>query len=410
MRFLTALSLASIFSWGATYPTPLDQRDTKKPIRFDFNVLRSILDDIPEEILKAEQKILQALFKEKGYPLTLDNDYALYVADFKIGTPSQSVRVQIDTGSSDFFVPASNTTSSYGTFDPEKSLTFKQKNESFSISYGDGSYANGQFATDDFTFSDIVLSDVIFSAATDQTTGEGICGLGFKGNEASVYSSSSHKSYEYDNLPVQLKKQGYINKRAYSLYLNQENAKTGSLLFGAIDHAKYEGDLKILDIVNIDDSGDATDEPVAFFVNLDSITTNDTSFNNKSYPALLDSGTTLLYAPTKIYEALGSKYGNYNGIYGGYTTSCDTTDPDFKFGFQDKTITVPFKNFLYSLKKDGSTQNPNLCLFGFQDAGTDMYILGDNFLRSAYVYYDLDDAKVGLAQAVYTTEENIEYV
>ena len=38
---------------------------------------------------------------------------------------------------------------------------------------------------------------------------------------------------------------------------------------------------------------------------------------------------------------------------------------------------------------------------------SDYNILGDNFLRSAYIVYDLDDNEISLAQVKYTTASNI---
>ena len=45
----------------------------------------------------------------------------------------------------------------------------------------------------------------------------------------------------------------------------------------------------------------------------------------------------------------------------------------------------------------------NVLLFGTSDYN----ILGDNFLRSAYIVYDLDDNEISLAQVKYTTASNI---
>lgn len=47
----------------------------------------------------------------------------------------------------------------------------------------------------------------------------------------------------YENLPLRLKSQGAINKAMYSIYLNEPKKKNGTVLFGAVDHAKYTVDL-----------------------------------------------------------------------------------------------------------------------------------------------------------------------
>lgn len=335
--------------------------------------------------------------------LPLENEYALYLADIEIGTPGQKIRVDVDTGSSDLWVPGAGTQSEDGTYDHSKSSTYAKDKDGFQIGYGDGSSASGDWAKETIKIGGATVTGLEFGDATTQNVGQSILGVGFKGNEASAQSRSS--AFTYDNLPIQMRKQGIINKAAYSLYLNSLEAESGSILFGAIDKSKFEGELKELDIVNIDDSGSETSEPVAFFVNLDSITNKDTKLASKTYPALLDSGTTLIYAPQEVAKTFGSKYGEYNQQVGGYLTSCSTEGEDFEFTFGDKTIKVPFKDLLYNLngKASGSSDQ---CLVGVMGSSADYYILGDGFLRSAYVYYNIDDAKIGIAQAKYDSSSS----
>ena len=42
----------------------------------------------------------------------------------------------------------------------------------------------------------------------------------------------------------QLKLHGYISRRLLSLWLNDQSAATGSILFGGVDPAKYHGELR----------------------------------------------------------------------------------------------------------------------------------------------------------------------
>lgn len=45
-----------------------------------------------------------------------------------------------------------------------------------------------------------------------------------------------------------------------------------------------------------------------------------------------------------------------------------------------------------------------------QQSGSDYILFGDNVLRSAYLVYDLDDFEISIAQARYTTEEDISVI
>lgn len=401
---LSVLVSLSSFTSAVPVSTKSQQNATKAPLQLNFNVVRYNSD-----AKNGTTKTLDGVRKSLASPvnLELENEYALYLAEMEIGTPGQKIKIDVDTGSSDLWVPAYNTTSNSGTFDARKSSTYKKLQDGFKIGYGDGSTALGVWASETVSLGGATVQDLRFGYATNQTAKQAIMGVGYTGNEASAWKDHND---EYDNFPAQLKKQGLINKNAYSLYLNSLDADAGLILFGAIDEAKYEGDLKLLDVVNIDDSGAKTDKPVAFFVNLDSIEQDGKSLASKTYPALLDSGTTLIYAPKDIATEFGKKYGHKIPFVDAYFTSCDKKGEDFEFKFGDKTIKVPFKSLLYHINGKKDKTFLNQCLIGVMGTTSDYYILGDAFLRSAYVHYDLEANKVGVAQVKYTTDSNIKLV
>ncbi|GMM38484.1 aspartyl protease [Saccharomycopsis crataegensis] len=332
-----------------------------------------------------------------GVAVSIENEYSMYIATILLGTPGQTIEVDLDTGSSDLWVPGYGTQSDYGTYSSIASSTYQFKKAGFSITYGDGSSATGNWVTDTLTLGDVSITQMEFGDATIQTAGQGVFGIGMIGNEAA-------QGFTYDNFPVMLKNQGYINSVCYSLYLGSTDADSGEVLFGAIDHAKYSGNLGTLAIQDVDDAGDTTSEPVAFFVNLNGVSNADSeTFASTSYPALLDSGTTLFYAPTAITESIGNYYGGtYSAILGGYVISCDATGADLKLSFDDNlTITVPFSDLVFSLSSSE-------CILGVMDSDEDIYILGDVVLRSAYVFYDIENSYIKMAQVLYTDDTDIE--
>lgn len=392
--FSVLASLSSIAS-----AAPVDKRDAKS-LKIDFSVER-----LPSDAQSTGQR--KSVYSAVN--LNLQNEYSKYMAEIQIGSPGQTIHVDVDTGSSDLWVPAVGTKSTGGTYDASKSSSYKKVSNGFMIGYGDGSKAFGDWATEDVTVGGATVKDMQFGYATNQTVGTGLLGVGFEGNEAPVAINGS--SFEYPNFPAQLKAQGIIEKNAYSLYLNSLEADSGSILFGAVDKAKFDGDLKYLDLVNIDDEGQATDSPVAFFVDLDTVSTSSQTFTNgTTYPALLDSGTTLIYAPGEIATTFGKKYGHKVPFVDMYFTSCNTVGEPVEFTFGDKIITVPFKDLLYHFNGKASKSFLNQCLIGLVPNPSNYYILGDGFLRSAYVSYDLDDKKVGIAQVKYTDESEIELI
>lgn len=67
-------------------------------------------------------------------------------------------------------------------------------------------------------------------------------GVGYDTNEASNPSPSGVYPSVLDNL----QSSGTINRKAYSLYLNDLQADKGAIIFGGIDSSKYSGDLVAL--------------------------------------------------------------------------------------------------------------------------------------------------------------------
>lgn len=87
---------------------------------------------------------------------------------------------------------------------------------------------------------------------------------------------------------------------------------------------------------------------------------------------------------------------------------------DFQFGGNDgPIIQVPIDEMVLDNVKQyielgldvPSLPFDNVCSFGLQGS-SDYYLLGDTFLRSAYVVYDLTNKKIGLAQANLNSTES----
>ncbi|GMM35952.1 hypothetical protein DASC09_032770 [Saccharomycopsis crataegensis] len=95
--------------------------------------------------------------------------------------------------------------------------------------------------------------------------------------------------------------------------------------------------------------------------------------------------TTLLYAPTEVYKEAREAYVTYSNNDEGYGTTYGATGPNFDFKFNNLMFSVPFKDLLFLLRDSGSMGADNKCMIVLQNAGSSTYILGDVFLRSAYL-------------------------
>lgn len=72
--------------------------------------------------------------------------------------------------------------------------------------------------------------------ATDTSIGIGIMGIGYNTSEANIGTGNGTI---YPNLPYAMANAGLIKSNAYSLWLNDLQANTGTVLFGGVDTGVY---------------------------------------------------------------------------------------------------------------------------------------------------------------------------
>jgi len=111
---------------------------------------------------------------------------------------------------------------------------------------------------------------------------------------------------------------------------------------------------------------------------------------------IADTGTTLLYLPSNVVTAYYNRVASasYNSAQGGYVYSCAATLPDFSLVIGGRTFVVPGADVAYS--PIGGSQ----CFGGIQaNTGIGFNILGDIFLKSAFVVFDQSQAspRIGFA-------------
>jgi hypothetical protein len=158
----------------------------------------------------------------------------LYLVNATVGNPPQSMQLQLDTGSSDVWLPysqsqpCSSATANRcleGAFDPSLSNSSKLiSSGTFQISYVDGTKITGDYIADDFNIGGTDVKGMTMGLARSAVEQEsssdftGIVGVGFEQGEA-IYSTSGKT---YPNLLSMLKTNGVINAKAFSLWLNDK--------------------------------------------------------------------------------------------------------------------------------------------------------------------------------------------
>ncbi|KIW63850.1 hypothetical protein PV04_08822 [Phialophora macrospora] len=351
-----------------------------------------------------------------GSPVTGDYWRVQYFINVTIGTPPQPFSLTLDTGSSDTWVPSADTWGceddgciDFGAYDKNLSSTYSLVEEgTFFISYADLSYAVGDYFTDVLSFSeDVSITNTTMANANDTDMVQGLMGVGLRANLASL---QNEEPFDFLTVPEQLKAQGHIDRVAYSLYLDSYDDNSGSILFGGIDPSRYTGELLALPL-STDPYGNYTEFRVALtqLSIRDGKSTRALTLPSFSAPALLDSGTSLSYLPQDvtdaIIEGLGATVDEDSGwAYAPCAYRKSNVSLIYTFGGPDGVnVSVPLSELIgeqlgdESAYRDG-TPACSLNIDRATDDGTGI-ILGDSFLRSAYVVYDLENLIVALAQA-----------
>ena len=194
--------------------------------------------------------------------------------------------------------------------------------------------------------------------------------------------------------------------------LGQESG-TGSIIFGGEDLNKYTPPLTSFAIQNL------TSYLTGLAIPLASVGVTDDSGDEIFYTsaegslpasAILDTGTTLTYLPSDIFDDLKKRFGVVaaSNEFGGteFFLPCNLGQGQVDFVFGNSSagepsavISVDFSELALQQQGVESSSDPADCIFGFASGGTEFVNLGDTFLRSAYVVYNFDTMEISIAQS-----------
>ncbi|KAL6451755.1 SAP10 Candidapepsin-10 [Candida maltosa Xu316] len=368
-------------------------------------LLSLIVATVVECSLKIDFEVHKASFnphlmKRSSPVLSIINNKSLYITSLAIGSNKDPISVSIDTGSADLWVMGSDVTcfdtselhvdgapslpeifddinpdyscTANGTFDTANSTTFKSTDDNFVIGYTDGSAAIGKWGIDSVQFGNSTINELRLGIASQSSVSDGILGIGIPDG--------------YDNFPIQLKNQKLIDKVAYSVYLNSSDAIGGTVLFGAIDHAKYEGALTTVPLTS------------------DTLLSVNVTYENVNYSVILDTGSTFSIFPDTWINDFGTLLnGTYDDNEEVYRIDCDSRDDFFEFEIGNASFAIPVEDFI--------VENDDVCylaIMGNSVIGGDGILFGGDILRSIYLVYDLEDRTISVAPVRYTDDEDIE--
>lgn len=242
--------------------------------------------------LNAQCKLTSTIHSEKEI-LTWRLDYS----EIAIGTPPQTFKVVLDTGSSNLWVPSSSCNSIacflHTKYDSSASSTYKQNGSEFEIRYGSGSLS-GFVSQDTVQMGDIKIQHQDFAEATSEPglafafgRFDGILGLGYD----SISVNSIVPPF------YNLVDRGLLDEPVFSFYLGNSANGDGDeseVCLGGINKNHYTGNLIRIPLRR----------KAYWEVDLDSLTFGDETVELDNTGAILDTGTSLIAMPSTIAELL----------------------------------------------------------------------------------------------------------
>uniref|UniRef100_A0AAY4BV22 pepsin A n=1 Tax=Denticeps clupeoides TaxID=299321 RepID=A0AAY4BV22_9TELE len=313
--------------------------------------------------------------------MTNDADLA-YFGVISIGTPPQSFKVIFDTGSSNLWVPSvycsSAACNNHQKFSPSLSSTYKNAGKPLRIRYGTGSMT-GFLAYDTVEVGGIQVPKQIFGLSQTEAPfmshmkADGILGLAFP------RLAASGAQPVFNNMV----KQGLVQDY-FSVYLSRNAVAGSEVIFGGVDNSHYTGAITWVPL----------SAETYWQITVDSITVNGNVIAcHGGCQAIVDTGTSLIIGPTSdissINSAVGATMNNGDAV-----VNCKdiSSMPDITINIHGHAFTLPASTYLHS---QGYS-----CRTGFSHGRSNLWILGDVFLREYYSIYNMADNSVGLAKSV----------
>ncbi|KZT10618.1 aspartic protease [Laetiporus sulphureus 93-53] len=350
--------------------------------------LQSNTGSLPEGAEIKPARIYSAHQKRQSEQLTDEENDLEWAGTISIGTPGQNFLIDFDTGSSDLWVPSSNCTSSVCTskdkYSAKNSSSNAAKSGSFSISYGDGSSVSGPVYTDTVTVSGVKVTGQYFSPVTTLSSSfssdpvDGILGLAFP-------SLSNLKQSPFVNTA---KSEGSIKSGVFGMKL----AKSGSELYlGGTDTSQYTGSIEYHSVAS-----------TGFWQATGAKALIGSKTVVSGFQTVIDSGTTIMYGPPSavktFYAAIpGSKV--FDATNGYYSFPCSSA-PAVAFSWGGTNWKVSAANFNLGQTSTGSGQCVGALAGQDLGLGSNVWLLGDTFMKNVYTAFSFDKNSVGFAALV----------
>ncbi|OJT10594.1 Aspartic protease [Trametes pubescens] len=353
-------------------------------INLEKNVGRHAFKEGAE--IKPLAAVPASLSKRQKEALTDEDEDTEWAGTISIGTPAQKFLIDFDTGSSDLWIPSSSckssTCSSKKKYTASSSSTGTKKSGSFSIQYGDGSTVSGPVYTDSVTVAGVTVTKQYFSPVTTLSSSfaddpiDGLLGLAYP-------AISNLGQNPFFNTAVS---QDAVSKGSFGFKL----ASTGSELYiGGTNSKLYTGSIETHPV----------DTSTGFWQITGAKAYVGSTVANSGFETIIDSGTTIMYGPPSAIKTFYSKVSGsavYDSENGYYSFPCKSA-PSVSFSWGGKKWAITADNFSLGETSTGSGKCVGALAGQDIGLGSNVWLLGDSFMKNVYTAFSFDDDTVGFA-------------
>ena len=318
-----------------------------------------------------DHPLLSLLFDKRGSGETELMDVSnglLWTGEVTFG--GQKMHLDFDTGSADTIVNPE-------AYDPKKSHSAKKTLDFFHTAYGDGTASLGKIYTDCFSIGHLGGDNVALGRSWSKVTrssehpNKGISGLSFP--------SLSSFPKKYKSWFFALKDQNKLDSPVFQFTI--KDGEGSSLHVGSVDSSKYHGDVAW---ANVDPSKGfwATDAKV----------------NGQDITAIIDSGSTVITAPSSQVRHLTNKIDGLVPFRAQgqqmYAFHCHNP-PDVTFTLGGRDFKLTEKGIKYGKTTNGMCV---LSIVGVEKSPLNGWIVGDALFKELSIIFDAGKNRMGFAK------------
>uniref|UniRef100_A0A8B9SCE2 Beta-secretase 2 n=1 Tax=Apteryx owenii TaxID=8824 RepID=A0A8B9SCE2_APTOW len=350
-----------------------------------------------------------------------------YYLEMLIGSPPQALNILVDTGSSNFAVAGAPDPDVTSYFNPELSSTYKSQGIDVTVKYTQGSWT-GMLGTDVITIPKGINGSYTINIATILESENfflpGVKWHGILGLAYDALPSSSVETF-FDSLVRQAKIPNIFSLQMCGAGLPVSGSGTngGSLVLGGIEPSLYKGDIWY---TPIKEEWYYQVEILKLEVGGQNLELDCREYNADK--AIVDSGTTLLRLPQKVFSAVVQAIVRTDHLQKSikilaifmYHLACwDKTErpwslfPKLSIYLRDENSSRSFRISilpqLYIQPILGIGENLQCYRFGISSS-TNALVIGATVMEGFYVIFDRAQRRVGFAVSPCAGKRNTQSV